>query len=253
MKRICWLVVFGMMMLNVAAADTIDLLKPVWLHALENMQERRDDEAPAAFVEPKVVSGEADLEMVRSTVHVNDQYDPEAYVYAELKNTGDRIIRINGATLTVLDASGKQLSKREYASAKPDVVMPGGSLFVTEWLYDFVSDLRRVDSIQITLEHSEYSRKQIKTLNKTRAYVEGDYLYAEVTNTTEKPLFEIGVVAVALDKDGKILDMLREETYSGVGVAPDSTIVFRKMLERHALDIPVAACEAAAYVYGERN
>lgn len=235
-----------------AAADKYDFLKPMWLNALENMQESREEGVSREYREPKVVCGDEQLEVVRYAVYLDDEYDPEAYLYAELKNTGEQVIRINGTSLTVLDASGKRLSECEYVTAKPDVVMPGSSLFIMEWMYDFVSDLSRVDSIQITLEYSEYSRKKIEALNETHAYVDGDYLYAEVTNTTEKPLFEIGVSAVALDKDGKILDMLCEETYSGVGAAPGSTIVFRKMLDQRALDTTGVVCEAEAYVYDKR-
>lgn len=248
MKKAFWLAVFCVFLMSShAAADTLDILKPVWLHALENMQE----EEGGPIAEPAVVSTDDQLEVVRSAVYMRDEYETEAYVYAELRNTGDRVIRVSGAELTVLDAAGKQLSKREYASAKPDVIMPGESLFVAEWLYDFVGDLSRVHTICVTIERSEYGRKQIERMPQARAYVDNGYLCAELTNTTDEPVFEAGVTAVAVDTNGKILDILREETYSGLGIAPGSTIILRKYLEQHAADAADVHCEAHGYVYSE--
>jgi len=131
------------------------------------------------------------------------------------------------------------------------VVMPGGTVYVSEWLYDFVSDLDKVDAVEVEIERSEYSRKKIEQLDGVKAYVKGDYLYAELTNTTDEPLYDVAVTAVALDPQGRILDMLREETYANIGIAPGSTVIFRKYLEQHATEFPDAACEAEAWRYQE--
>ena len=235
----------------VASADKYDILKPMWLNALENMQEQKAETVPLERREPKIVSGDDQLEVVRYAVYMDDEYSTEAYVYAQLRNTGESIIRLNGATLHVLDASGCRVASEEYASAKPDVVMPGGSLYVTEWLYDFVSDLDKVDAVEVEIERSEYSRKKIEQLDGVKAYVKGDYLYAELTNTTDEPLYDVAVTAVALDPQGRILDMLREETYADIGIVPGSTVIFRKYLEQHATEFPDAACEAEAWRYQE--
>lgn len=238
-------------MCSTAAADRYDILKPMWLNALENMQEQKADEMPPERREPKVVSGDAQLEVMRYAVHMDDEYSPEAYVYVQLCNTGDSVIRLNGAALSVLDASGRQIAREEYASVKPDVVMPGGTVYVSEWLYDFVGDLDKVDAFSAEIERSEYSRKKIEQLSGAKAYIDGDYLCAEVTNTTDKPLYDVCVTAVALDPQGKIMDMLCEETYSNIGIAPGSTVIFRKYLEQHAADFVNAVCEAEAWRYLE--
>lgn len=240
-----------MTMCSTAAADRYDILKPMWLNALENMQEQKAEAVPLERREPKVVSGDAQLEVMRYAVHMDDEYSPEAYVYAQLRNTGDSVIRLNGATLSVLDASGRQIAREEYASVKPDVVMPGGTVYVSEWLYDFVSDLDKVDAFSVEIECPEYSRKKIEKLSGAKAYIDGDYLCAEVTNTTDKPLYDVCVTAVALDSQGRIIDMLCEETYSNIGIAPGSTVILRKYLEQHAADFVNADCEAEAWRYLE--
>ena len=238
-------------MCSTAAADRYDILKPMWLNALENMQEEKAEVVPLERREPKVVCGDTQLEVMRYAVHMDDEYSPEAYVYVQLRNTGDSVIRLNGAALSVLDASGRQIAREEYASVKPDVVMPGGTVYVSEWLYDFVSDLDKVDAFSVEIECSEYSRKKIEQLSGARAYVDGDYLCAEVTNSTDKTLYDVCVTAVALDPQGKIMDMLCEETYSNIGIAPGSTVIFRKYLEQHAADFVNAVCEAEAWRYLE--
>lgn len=234
-----------------ASADKYDILKPMWLNALENAQAQKEAAAPQEKKEPKVVSGDDQLEVQRYAVYTEDEYSTEAYVYAQLKNVGESIIRPSEAALIIRDASGKQVAKEDFADFKPDVVMPGESLFVTEWLYNFVSDLDKVDSIEVTIERSEYSRKKIEKLEGVKAYVEGDYLCAELTNTTDAPVYDASVVALALDSQGKILDALSGETYSNLGIAPGSTVIFRKYLEQHAADFPGAACEAQGYLYIE--
>ena len=240
-----------MTMCSTAAADRYDILKPMWLNALENMQEQKAEAVPLERREPKIVSGDDQLEVVRYAVHMDDEYSPEAYVYAQLRNTGNSVIRLNGAALSVLDASGRQIAREEYASVKPDVVMPGGTVYVSEWLYDFVNDISRVGSFEIAVERSEYGRKQIEMIEGSRAYIEGDYLYAEVHNASDEPLFKAGVTAVVTDANGRILDILQEESYSNLGIAPGSTVIFRKRISQYAADAVNAVCEAYGFAYSE--
>lgn len=254
MKKVFGFVLLSMMLLcNAALADTMDLLKPMWLNALEDMQEAKQAQQaePLVLAEPVVTCAEADLELVRANVYLENEYSTEAYVYAELKNTGESILRLSSATVTALDTNGKPLKKREYASAKPDVVMPGGSIYVSEWLYDFVSDISRVGSFEIAVERSEYGRKQIEMIEGSRAYIEGDYLYAEVHNASDEPLFKAGVTAVVTDANGRILDIMQEESYSNLGIAPGSTVIFRKRISQYAADAVNAACEAYGFAYSE--
>ena len=235
-----------------AAADTLDILKPMWLNALEGMKEERQNSAAQgenAVSEPVVTTKDAQLEVVRYAVYMNDKYSTEAYVYAELKNVGETIIRPDGVQLDICDPSGKQIAQEKYASYGPQVVAPGESLYVKEWLYDFVSDLSRVASIDVSVERSEYSRRKATRIDTAKAYIEGDYLYAELTNASDEAVFGMAAMAVALDKDGRILDVLSEETYSSLGAAPGSTIVMRKYLDEHALDAPDVSFEAWGYVY----
>ena len=108
---------------------------------------------------------------------------------------------------------------------------------------------RAVSAIQVNVERSEYGYRSIEKLEAARAYMDGGYLYAEVQNTSDHPLFDVGVTAVMLDENGKILDMIQGETYANIGAAPGSTLVFRKRLEDHALNIPGVVFEASAYTY----
>lgn len=229
-------VMLWMMQPGFAAADDLDFLKPMWLNALEDMQEQKRTEKNLVLAEPKVVSESEQIEVVRSSVYMQEEYETEAYVYVEVKNTSQETIRPSETTLIVRDANGKELAKREYASCVPQVILPGESACIEEWFYDFVSDLSRVSSISVRIENSDYSRKKIAAQLQAEAYVEGDYLMAQVTNTTDAVVYDIDVSAVVSGGDGKILDMCNEGTF-GVGVAPGSTIVLRSYLKDHTLDI----------------
>lgn len=238
-------VMLWMLLAGSAAADDLDFLKPMWLNALEDMQEQKRAEKNLVLAEPDVVSESEQIEIVRSSVYMQEEYETEAYVYVEVKNASQETIRPSEITLTVHDANGKEIAKREYASCVPQVILPGESACIEEWFYDFVSDLSRVSSISVRIEDSDYSRKKIAAQPQAEAYVEGDYLMVQVTNTTDAVVYDIDVSAIVSDGNGKILDMHNEGTY-GVGVTPGSTIILRSYLKDRALDTIGAGAQITA-------
>ena len=123
LMRMALAVMMWMMLPGFASADDLDFLKPIWLNALENMQEQKYAGGERiVYEEPKVVSEAPELEVVRSGVYMNNEYESEAYVYAQVKNITEETIRISSIALTVYDANGKTLDKQEYASCVPTVI-----------------------------------------------------------------------------------------------------------------------------------
>lgn len=113
------------------------------------------------------------------------------------------------------------------------MVEPNGTLLVSEWMYDFTKDIGKVASIDITVETDTRAYERWNRLDGVRAWQEGQYLYVELTNTTEETLFGAVCGATLETADGQILDMMLQSSYEtmDVGIAPKSTVVWRKQLE----------------------
>lgn len=149
------------------------------------------------------------------------------------------------------NGSGRALHEERYVSHLPGVVEPNGTLLVSEWMYDFTKDIGKVASIDITVETDTRAYERWNRLDGVRAWQEGQYLYVELTNTTEETLFGAVCGATLETADGQILDMMLQSSYEtmDVGIAPKSTVVWRKRLEDGAT-LKLGAdtvCEAWAY------
>ena len=106
-------------------------------------------------------------------------------------------------------------------------------------------------SIDITVETDTRAYERWNRLDGVRAWQEGQYLYVELTNTTEETLFGAVCGATLETADGQILDMMLQSSYEtmDVGIAPKSTVGWRKQLEDGAT-LKLGAdtvCEAWAY------
>lgn len=246
-------VMMWMMLPGFASADDLDFLKPIWLNALENMQEQKYAGGERiVYEEPKVVSEAPELEVVRSGVYMNNEYESEAYVYAQVKNITEETIRISSIALTVYDANGKTLDKREYASCVPTVILPGETAYVKEWFYDFVRDVSQVRKFGLGMEPASYSRKQISAQLQTEVSLQGEYLVTQVTNTTDDVQYEVEITAALSNSDGRLLDVAQEYTGS-IGIMPGSTIAVRRRLADHAFRAAdgEVCFDAAAYAYSD--
>ena len=216
-RRFCAILAAAMMACCASAsADAVDLLKPIWMQMMSD-------------------SGSSGSEKVG-----------EATV-----TCGDERLTIQSIQMTVKNGSGRALHEERYVSHLPGVVEPNGTLLVSEWMYDFTKDIGKVASIDITVETDTRAYERWNRLDGVRAWQEGQYLYVELTNTTEETLFGAVCGATLETADGQILDMMLQSSYEtmDVGIAPKSTVVWRKQLEDGAT-LKLGAdtvCEAWAY------
>ena len=63
-----------------------------------------------------------------------------------------------------------------------------------------------------------------------------NYMYATVTNDTDKPIYDITVVLALLDADGNILDIEDDSLYGDRALAPGSSIIIRKDIPSSFMD-----------------
>ena len=247
-KRVCALLMTGALLGGAAAsADGLDFLKPIWMQVMDEGGST-EQSLPENV---RVTCADERLTVEKYGVILENDYAAEAHVYAIVRNTSGQRLPIQSIQMTVKNGSGRALHEECYVSHLPGVVEPNGTLLVSEWMYDFTKDIGKVASIDITVETDTRAYERWNRLDGVRAWQEGQYLYVELTNTTEETLFGAVCGATLETADGQILDMMLQSSYEtmDVGIAPKSTVVWRKRLEDGAT-LKLGAdtvCEAWAY------
>lgn len=247
-KKLCALLTAGLLLGGVSAlADGLDFLKPIWMQVMEDSG-TTEQSIPENV---SVTCADERLTVERYGVMLENDYAAEAHVYAVLRNTSGQRLPIQSVQMTAKNGGGKALHEERYASHLPDVVEPGETLLVSEWMYDFTKDISKVASVEISVETNARAYTRWVALDGVHAWQEGQYLCVELTNTAEETLFGAICGAAVEDADGHILDMLLQGEYDteDMGLLPGSTVVWRKKLEDGAtLKIGAdAVCEAWAY------
>ena len=249
MKRAMAVLAAAMLLWSASAsADTLDFLKPFWMQMMDGGSNTTSGKVPESVT---VTCADERLTVEACGVLLENDYSAEAHVYAVLKNTSSERLPIRSVQMTVLGANGNTLHEENYVSYMPSVVETGETMLVSEWMYNFVKEIGKVNSIQISVETASRAYEKWKQLGDVRAWLDGDYLCVEFTNTTEKTLFGVICAATVSDANGQILDMMMQSSYEtdDLGVAPKSSVVWRKRLEDAAtLKIGTdAVCKAWAY------
>ena len=185
-RRFCAILAAAMMACCASAsADAVDLLKPIWMQMMSDSGSSGSEKVGEATV----TCGDERLTVEHYGVLMQNEYAAEAYVYAVLRNTSGQRLPIQSIQMTVKNGSGRALHEERYVSHLPGVVEPNGTLLVSEWMYDFTKDIGKVASIDITVETDTRAYERWNRLDGVRAWQEGQYLYVELTNTTEETLF----------------------------------------------------------------
>ena len=246
-KRICALLAALLLTGAAASADGLDFLKPIWMQMMDG-----GDSAEASIPQDvRVTCADERLTVEQYGVILENEHAAEAHIYAVLRNVSGKRLPIQTVQMKAVGANGKALHEERYVSHLPDVIEPGETMIVSEWMYDFTKDIGKVSGIEITVETSTRAYTRWTRLDGVRAWREGKYLCVELTNTTEETLFGAVCGATLETADGQILDMMLQSGYEtmDVGIAPKSTVVWRKRLEDGAT-LKLGAdtvCEAWAY------
>ena len=210
---------------------------------------------------PAMAAGKVSVE--QEDFYVVDSYTIYGYGYAKVENTGDRAVQVSNGLLEIYDANGDVLVTEDYLEAYAEYLQPGESTYVK--LYhsiDGVEDVEEVDDYMMTItgksetDHGSY-RLPVETAYDTDVedgWSVTDFMYALITNDTDRPLFRVGVVLALLDDEGHILYMDSENLYSSVALMPGSSILVRKEVpqaQREAYEakgLTATTVDAIAYV-----
>jgi len=258
MKRLTVILAVLLVMTSVcsAAADAGDYMFGIAGALINRLAEEMNAQPEGEGVKEASVYTECGtLELVTGSAYLFNDHSAEGYVFAEMKNTGAQPLQIEKLSLICRDEKGKAISEEKYATYAPQMVPPGGSFFVKEWMYDFVRDAHRVDSVELVCSTRENPYRRVQEYPHVKAWIEEDYLYVQADNPADTPVLNLELVCVLRGADGSVLDMIRYVTGSNVGAGAQGSIVCRGPLERFIDDAAreAAKIETYGYVYSNGN
>lgn len=176
------------------------------------------------------------LRVTQENFHVVESYGVIGYAYARIDNVGDKPIKVNAGILEVFDKDGGALTSTDYMNEYAEYLEPQQYTYV--YLRAEVKDAAAsdVDDYLLTItgkSSTDYATQRLPCETAFEKDVEDgywtyDYMYATVTNDTDRPIYDIEVVLVLLDDEGNILCMEEENLYDSKALTPGSSMIIRK-------------------------
>lgn len=170
-----------------------------------------------------------EIKVTQKNYYTFSEYSTYGYLFAKVENTGDVPVYLDSGKLVIFDENDDIVETAQFVQTYPDYLLPGEYGYAYDWA--LLDDDVQVADYKFSVGSSEYGT-EVKRLECEAFYDAGesskydDYMYITVTNTTDKPLYDLYVVASMLDKEGNILytnyDVLNE-----AGVHSNSTVTFR--------------------------
>lgn len=201
------------------------------------------------------------LSVLQENFYVIPSWWTTCYAYAKVENVGDKPIKINAGILEIYDENGDVITSNDYISAYAAFLKPGEYTYVeintgidtiTKPVGDYMMTLTgKSDNSSVCLRLP--CETELK-LNVGSSWYPSNYIYAQVTNNTDGPLYGIKVVVALLDSEGNILYLDDSGLYSSTALTPGSSAIFRMSIDDSFIEyfeknnISIAKVDAIAYM-----
>lgn len=186
---------------------------------------------------PALAAGK--LEVSQENFWVVDSYWIYGYVYARIDNVGDKPIKVNAGVLEIFDENGDPITSSDYLDTFAEYLEPGEYTYANIYAQIEGVTADAVDDYALTITGKSDKDYISVRLPVETDYVEGveewystyNYMYATVTNNTDKPIYNVETVLVLLDADGNILYMADASMYSDKAIMPGSSIQIKEYVD----------------------
>ena len=138
---------------------------------------------------------------------VSSNYWTNGYAYAKVSNAGDKATKINAGVLEIYDEAGDVLTSSDYLTAYAEYLEPGEYTYVK--MYSEITSGKAADYNLTLTQKTDNSERTLRLPVETDLQMDVksgwwtyNYMYATVTNNTDKPIYGIQVVLVLLDAEG---------------------------------------------------
>ena len=161
----------------------------------------------------------------------------DTFVFAEIKNIGDKPLSLDGGVIEVLDKDGNTIGNATYLSFFPSVLAPGETGYMCEDInvVGATATSKAVDHMLTVTGKSEshwYTQKiessGIITEEENFSNVER-YVDVIIKNNTEQPIIGPSYVYALYDKDGNLL-FARNGSLYDIILPPQQTVIVRTTL-----------------------
>ena len=199
------------------------------------------------------------LTVDQENFHVVSSYWTYGYAYAKVSNAGAKATKINAGVVEIYDEAGDVLTSSDYLTAYAEYLEPGEYTYVK--MYSEITSGKAADYNLTLTQKTDNSERTLRLPVETDLQMDVksgwwtyNYMYATVTNNTDKPIYGIQVVLVLLDAEGNILDIEDESMYDNKALTPGSSMIVRKDIPSAHMDyfkangIVPASVDAIAYV-----
>ena len=201
------------------------------------------------------------LETKQENFHFVTSYWNYGYAFAKVENVGDKAIDVNAGVLELYDEAGDVLNSTDWISDYAKTLQPGEYTYVQMYCEVEEEGAVATDYMLTVTGKSDNEASTLRLpcetdleLGVTDGWWEYNYMYAVVTNNTDKPVYDISVVMALLDAEGNIIYMADDFMYNERALMPGSSMIIRKDIESgfmeyfEANSITPASVDAIAYV-----
>lgn len=193
---------------------------------------------------PFTAIGAGKVTITQESMMVTAQDTDNAFVYAEIKNTGDKPLSLDGGVIEVLDKDGNTLGNATYLGFHPSVLAPGEIGYMSELVYltGVTGTSRAVDHTLTVTGKTENHWSTLK-IESNGEISEEEFLnsverYVNITikNNTDQPILGPSYVYVLYDSDGNLLSVGYDALYDII-LPPQQTIIVKKTLYTDFTDV----------------
>lgn len=184
------------------------------------------------------------------------------YVYAEVKNTGDKAVEFAGGLLELYDADGNSIESTDYIYFYPKVLAPDevGYLYAYQGVEEATDKSFIADYLLTVTSKGAKDTEKVAFITSNARYEKVDlgywgyhYAITDVMNASDKTFYDYDVVYALKDADGKLL-YVDNCNPSYVGLKPGSIVEVRVSVSSDVATyweenkIVPASVEAASFI-----
>ena len=188
-------------------------------------------------------------------------------MYAEIRNDGDSPVAVDGE-IVLTDGDGSTLEEQSYLFARPDVLAPGDTAMIAEYVLlsktDAVTMPEQVAGVALSVYADPYAYStdapahvQVAAELTRSLDIYGDMVDVvrfTLTNDTGAPLRNPSVAAAVYDTEGRLVLTVEADTGSDTVILPEGgTLIIENELYSYVADYlaqtgrTLGAVEALAY------
>lgn len=221
------------------------------------------------------VRPEGEVRVTRHSLYPWDEEGSRFSVFVELENTGDEKIVIDTDWLYACGKDREEIDSASYIfDNTTNVIAPGEKLLLfaggypyaegkrrdsdanldpqtVEGMSDFARRIRQANMLRVRLEVRGDESSQVWPREEidAKAWIEDGTIYFETTNGSDEATEYRSVGVIISDKEGRIVDVLREYLSTGATIEPGAALTASKALAPYVTEEMLEGMTLETFAY----